>query len=198
MSDIIHKLLQIFVLNPDASVNAFFSSHASTNLLVLMNVITDVLSPESFLIVSLLGVVYFLFKKQWKPAVITFCAIGGGFVIAKLIKEIVMRARPLDSWLVETGYSFPSGHAVAATVFFTLIIYFFAYKIKSPFWRSFFVIISILLIILTAVSRLYLGVHWLSDVIAGGVLGLLWTIIVISVVRRVVMNAERPKERKEN
>ena len=179
-----------FMANLDIWINGFFLSSASSNGLAIMNVITNILSPAFISLVALVGIIYFLKKKQWRYATISTLSIGGGLVISALLKEIIGRPRPEFAYIVENDFSFPSGHAIAATIFFTLIIYFFARKIKNLVWREIFITISILLIILTVVSRLYLGVHWLSDVVAGVSFGLFWTTSMILLVRYVGMIIE--------
>jgi undecaprenyl-diphosphatase len=177
---------KVFLLNLDIWMNSFFYSLAikfGPSGLTLMNIITDILSPTFLSIVSLIGIVYFLIKKNWRYATISFLSVGGGLVIGAFIKEIVGRVRPLGAFIIENDFSFPSGHAVMATVFFTLLIYIFARKIKVMLWREIFISISVLSVILALVSRLYLGVHWFSDVIAGMAFGLFWTTLVILLIR---------------
>lgn len=186
-----------FMANLDVWVNLFFSSHTTSFGLTFMNIVTDIFSPTLLLFVTLIGVVYFIIKKQWRYATISLLATGGGLVIGAFIKEIVERARPLDAFILETDFSFPSGHAVAVTIFFTLVIYFFARKIHSLVWRELFITGSVLLIILTAVSRLYLGVHWLSDVVAGCAFGLFWTTLMILSVRYIGMISKIIREKRE-
>lgn len=172
-----------FMAELDVWVNLFFTTHVSSVGLTFMTVVTDIFSPTTISIVAFLGIIYLLAMKKWRYALISALSIGGGLVINSFIKEIVMRPRPLDAFIVETGYSFPSGHTIAVTIFFTLIIYFFARRIGYMVWREIFILISVLLVILTGVSRLYLGVHWLSDIIAGCSLGLFWTTLMILLVR---------------
>ncbi len=185
-----------FMANLDVWVNLQFSSHATAHGLVFMNIVTDILSPTFLLFVSLVGIAYFLIKKQWRYATISILATGGGLVIGAFIKEIVIRARPITAFIVENDFSFPSGHAVAATIFFTLLIYFFARKIKHNILRELFIAGSVFLIILTAISRLYLGVHWLSDVVAGCAFGLFWTTLMILLVRYIGMIVTAFREKK--
>lgn len=172
-----------FMAELDIWVNTFFSSHSTSAGLNFMNIFTNIFSPSVVAILTIFIVLFFIIKRKWEYALISILSVGGGLFINAFIKELVLRIRPIDSLIVETGYSFPSGHATAITIFFTLIIYLFIIRIKNIFWREILISISVFLIILTAVSRLYLGVHWLSDVIAGCTFGLFWTTLIILFVR---------------
>lgn len=187
-----------FMANLDVWVNIFFSSNITSHGLTFINIVTDILSPSFLLFVTLLGVIYFLIKKQWRYATISLLATGGGLIIVAFVKEVVTRARPLGTFLLETDFSFPSGHTVAATIFFTLLIYFFARKIKHVVWRELYIAGCVLLIVLAGVSRLYLGVHWLSDVVAGCALGIFWTTLIILLVRYVGIIIQAFKDKRGN
>jgi undecaprenyl-diphosphatase len=176
-----------FMAGLDVWINVFFADHISSAGLVFMNIVTDILSPTFLSILMFIGFIYFLAKKRWRYATITIFSLGGGLILSALVKEIVMRARPLGEFILETGYSFPSGHAVMATIFFVLVIYIFSRKINSNIRRELFIVVAVLLIVLACVSRLYLGVHWASDVFAGIGLGVFWTTLMILVVRYVGM-----------
>ncbi|MEK7213867.1 MAG: bifunctional DedA family/phosphatase PAP2 family protein [Patescibacteria group bacterium] len=178
---------KVFMATLDIWINIFFSSHITSYWLSFMNIISDIFSPSVLSVIALIGIIYFLIKKQWKYATISFLSISGGLIINTFIKNIVMRARPLDAWIIETGYSFPSSHTVAVTIFFTLIIYTFSRKIKNLIWREIFITLSILDIILVGFSRIYLGVHWFSDVVAGIALGVFWTTLIILFIRYIGM-----------
>jgi undecaprenyl-diphosphatase len=126
--------------------------------------------------------------------------LGGGYLFTLIVKNIVARIRPENAFLTVSGYSFPSGHAVASTVFFTLLIYFFIIKVRSMVFREILVVICVLSIILTSFSRVYLGVHWLSDVLAGIGLGLFWVTSMILLVKyiNIIISLFKKAEDKEN
>lgn len=90
------------------------------------------------------------------------------FPINKLIKEAVCRQRPCGN--LYPGYSFPSNHTLAATCFFGILIY-LAIKHLYGFWKYFWVTLFSLFILCTALSRMALGVHFLTDVLEGFLLG---------------------------
>lgn len=167
--------------NLDILVNTYFFTNTQEYWLLFFNIVTNILSPELIIFFILLIIIYFLYKKNWAHATIAILSIGGGIGLSILIKDIVMRLRPANSFIIENGYSFPSNHAVAVTIFFILLIYFFARDIKSDMRRRLFTGLAVLLILLVAFSRVYLGVHWLSDVVAGMTLGMIWTFFLIGI-----------------
>ncbi len=176
-----------FLAELDVWMNLFVSARASSWGLLFMNVITDIFSPEVLFGITTVCVAYFLVKRQWRYSAITILATGGGLVIGAFMKELIMRVRPINSIILETGYSFPSGHAISVTIFFTLIVYLFVRRIHSLHLRETFIVLSVLLVLITSFSRIYLGVHWLTDVVAGISLGLFWTTLMILLVRYISM-----------
>ncbi len=178
---------KVFLLELDLYVNDYFLAYAHQPWLYIMSIITDIISPTSIAFVSCLAIAYFIYKKKHYNTLITTLSFGGGYIITYIIKNLVLRLRPEDGFIIESGYSFPSGHAVMATIFFTLLIYIFIIKIQSLVKRELLIVLCVLLILLTAFSRVYLGVHWLSDVFAGIGLGLFWTTLVILIVKYISM-----------
>jgi undecaprenyl-diphosphatase len=170
---------KIFLLELDLYINNYFILHAREPWLYIMNIITEIISPKVIVTICILAVIYFTYKKKYYHAIITTLSFSGGYIATFIVKNLVERVRPLSSYIVETGYSFPSGHTVMAVIFSALFIYIFAVKIKSLFIREVVITLSVILALLTAFSRVYLGVHWVSDIIAGIGLGLFWTTLVI-------------------
>ena len=89
-----------------------------------------------------------------------------------LIKSIIKRPRPALCLIHAQGFSFPSGHATIAIIFFSFLIYTIRDRIKTRALRYLFIAENIIAFSLIGFSRIYLGAHWVSDVIAGFSLGL--------------------------
>ena len=106
-----------------------------------------------------------------KESLVLVSSVVGGYILGNLVKFVVQRPRPLLSAIQETGYSFPSNHAVVAAVLFLMIIYFFAGEIKNNLAKNAFILVNFLLILLFGFSRIYLNVHWFTDIVGGFVLG---------------------------
>lgn len=136
--------------------------------------ITNLLSPIALPIFALLLIIWFWHKNQINKIALIIFSLGGGFVLEIIIKIIIARPRPSIELIMEPGYSFPSGHATLAAIFFLLLIYCFNKKINNAVVRRLFIVANIALFILVGFSRVYLGMHWLSDVMAGFILGIFW------------------------
>lgn len=131
-----------------------------------------------YLAVILIGI--FLIKKHEREAILVTFILGMGIVLNYILKWFTQRPRPdLGPLVTENFYSFPSGHAMNSFIFYTTFSYFFYHftgNKKWTFWVSFF---SGLLIFLIGVSRIYLGVHYPSDVVAGYIAGFIWFVSVL-------------------
>jgi len=91
------------------------------------------------------------------------------------------RERPLNVafYTPENSFSFPSGHATSAMALVGLLCYFFLIEVEDKKWRLTLFLLGVSYILLIGLSRIYLGVHFLTDVAAGYLLGLLWVIVAI-------------------
>ena len=93
----------------------------------------------------------------------------GSYALVDIIKNFVCRERPT----VHAGYSFPSGHTAITMCFYGIVIYLIMRYTRSPFWRTFLSIFFGFIIFMVAISRLWLGVHFPTDIIAGLFFGFL-------------------------
>ena len=120
--------------------------------------------------------------KQWRFLKVLLISILGGELFIWIIKNIIDRPRPplVTSLVNETTYSFPSGHTFVAIAFYGLLVYFIIQSEKSKFLKIISFIIGFILIILVGLSRIYLGAHWPSDVLASFVSGAAWLSILIT------------------
>ena len=108
-------------------------------------------------------------EKRYMKAFLLIFFTQASFVVTDLIKNFVCRERPC----VYPGFSFPSGHSSTTMCFYGILIYLVLHYAKSDFWRYFFTILFCGWIFMVGISRLWLGVHYTVDVIAGMFLGFL-------------------------
>lgn len=129
-------------------------------------------------IFSVLFIFYLLYKK-WYLAILFYTLTTAGAMTAFVsIKHIVRRVRPGAELIVETGYSFPSGHATMATAMALAVYFIFSPRLKISLLKLFLLLAACTWAVGIAFSRIYLDVHWLSDVFAGMGLGLFWVTLV--------------------
>ena len=131
--------------------------------------------------------IFLVFRGKIPYAIALAISVLGAGATALVIKETVERARPERMYqaYAETGFSFPSGHATLAAAFYGFLIYLLWRMMPAGFARTASVSALALLIALISFSRLYLGVHYLSDVIGGLLLGGLFVWIGILVVKKI-------------
>ena len=142
------------------------------------------LGAATFLI--LLCILFVLIFKDKKLALIIMINLSLVYLSNVLIKTIIARPRPGVLRLVyETGYSFPSGHAMVDTGFYGLLIYIAYKKIKKKTKRNAAIISLGLLIFLIGLSRIYLGAHYATDIIGGFIIGTLYLVIFIKIIKGV-------------
>lgn len=126
----------------------------------------------------ILTLAFLLEFKNKKEALAIPINVIGITLINQAIKHIIKRPRPTGFRLIKQGgYSFPSGHAMVSMAFYGLIIYIINRKIKNNKLKVFLTTICVLVIISIGISRVYLGVHYLSDVLTGYSLSIIYLII---------------------
>ncbi|MDO8668246.1 MAG: bifunctional DedA family/phosphatase PAP2 family protein [bacterium] len=148
-----------------------------------MILISTVFSPEILLAAVMVIAVYFFIKRQKYQAGLIFMSGAGGLVLGTIAKWLINRPRPEAGLVMETGLSFPSQHSLMALIFFSLVLFIFTEKIYNRWLKYLFIAGNIFLILLVGFSRIYLKVHWFSDVMAGFALGLFWLTFSILIFR---------------
>ena len=144
--------------------------------------ITFFASEVMILLVSLVLIIAFKNKKYGAFALLNAISI---LILNILLKLIFMRDRPYDLMIItESGYSFPSGHAMASLGFYGFIIYLLWHFNITKRMKILFSIVLSILILLIGMSRIYLGVHYASDVLAGYMVSGAYLILYITFIRK--------------
>ena len=112
-------------------------------------------------------------------------------VLNQLIKRILQRPRPTEYRIIEeTGYSFPSGHSMVSMAFYGYFIYLIYKYVKNKYVKWISISLLSLLICLIGISRIYLGVHYTSDVLGGFLISISYLIIYISAANKFIIEKE--------
>ena len=135
---------------------------------------------------NLLLIFYFIYKKQkWFAIRITALSLSS-VILSFSLKTYFRRERPELQLIGDVGgYSFPSGHALISVVFYGLFIHIVWHEVKHKWLRTVLVVSLILLILLISFSRIYLRVHYASDVIAGLSVGFIWVVLSLQIIHRI-------------
>ena len=105
-------------------------------------------------------------------------------ILNQLLKRILRRPRPTEFRIVEeTGYSFPSGHSMVSMAFYGYLIYLIYRYIKNKYIKWSLIVLLSILICLIGISRIYLGVHYTSDVLGGFLLSISYLVVYISLIK---------------
>ncbi|MBO8172906.1 MAG: phosphatase PAP2 family protein [Bacillaceae bacterium] len=147
---------------------------------------------ESWLVASLLILSLIIFlavrKEKW-PAFVLALSVLGGLGLNTALKAYFERARPAWKLIEADGYSFPSGHAMVAWYFYGFLAYLWWDTLrregKNAWWIP---VVALIIIILMGFSRVYLGVHYFTDILGGFLAGLAWFLICTLIYRQKSVN----------
>jgi len=165
----------------DAPTLGWFSTHRSEWLTATMHVLTTLVSAELLLVVAAIvaGVWYWRKRERWRP-LLFLVSFASSIATAWLIKSFVTRLRPLPDTMLpplETGYSLPSIHTFGAAMFVLILGYLLYSRQRKGLWP--WILAAGILTAIAGVTRLYLGYHWLTDLVASVGLALIALAIVI-------------------
>ena len=143
-----------------------------------MTSLTALGSTFVLLLVIAASTVYLLLGRRPRTALFVLAGAGGGVAMAGLLKLVYARPRPnLVPHLVDvTSTSFPSGHATDSAIVYLTLATLIARTVPDQALRIYLIGVAVLLTLLIGVSRVYLGVHWPSDVVAGWTIGAAWAL----------------------
>lgn len=145
-------------------------------------------------LLTTLVVLFLLLAGRWQLALFVLVAVGGGQIVSTLLKFGIDRPRPdlVPHLMRETSRSFPSGHAMMSAVTYLTLGSLLARILPQRRLKIFFLFTAILLTAMVGISRIYIGVHWPSDVLAGWCVGFAWAMGCWLVARWWLKNRDAP------
>lgn len=184
---VINDIFQLKNYTFDAEVFAIVKPFISATSTRIMSFITFFGTGEFLVPANIILALYFLFirRHRWYSLRVPVVSIGS-FLVMSLLKLYFSRARPDDPvYKAALGFSFPSGHAMSAMTFYGLIIFLIWKNVENVTLKWILTILLIIFIHIIGFSRIYLRVHYASDVIAGFSLGLVWLVLSLSVMHKI-------------
>lgn len=160
----------------DGQIAQSLHRHAAEPLTGWMRLVSLLHTPGATGLLALPLAAYFWQRKERGWLLLAAVCVPGGMLLNELIKLVFQRSRPVfeQPLVTLTSYSFPSGHAAAATVLYGLIACYAMTRTRSIVARAAALLSALALVAVVAFSRLYLGAHYLSDVLAGGAESCAW------------------------
>lgn len=186
MSFILFLVLSILVLTDalnyiDALVHSYVLVMRNDVLTSSLTFITNFGGPYLLLAIS---VILIIVVKKKKIPIYILVNLVSAFIINEIMKSIFTRSRPIGINLInETGFSFPSGHSMVSLSFYGFIVYILLKRTKNKFTKGILIASLLIFVLLIGFSRIYLGVHYLSDVIAGFLLSIMYLISFINIIK---------------
>jgi membrane-associated phospholipid phosphatase len=179
---------------PDTQVATWFHQHLTQTFVTVLRALSEPGSSE-FIGIFLFAIVLFFVWKRWWPSLVTLVvAVPGGMLLNELVKVLVHRHRPyVDGAFVDwSGYSFASGHTIGATLLYGQLALFVLPLIKRRHRRALVVSTTTVLILLVGFSRIALGAHYLTDVLAAIFFGWFWLMLCVMTERRIRRRSSGP------
>ena len=168
----------------DQLVSEWFRVHATPRFALGMHFASALASTARVSIPFALVSCVLLWKRLWYWLLGLVLVVAGGMLFNGMLKDLFGRARP--GWAVPlmalSDPSFPSGHTMMATIIYGFIATYLMLRIASWPWRFLLAAITILLVFSVALSRMYLGAHYLSDVLAAMAAGSAWVALCLTAV----------------
>lgn len=145
-------------------------------------------------LLTALVVIFLLLAGKWQIALFVLGAVGGGQIVSTLLKLGIDRPRPdlVPHLMRETSSSFPSGHAMMSAVTYLTLGSLLARITPHRRLKIYFLFVAVLLTALVGASRVYIGVHWPTDVLAGWCVGFAWAMLCWLVARWWLKNRPTP------
>lgn len=180
--EILENIFQNEIGYFDSMIYSFVSKYITSTTTAILKFITNLGSAFIVISVAICMLIFIKNKKYGIYASMNFIIIAA---INQALKYVIQRPRPTEFRIIdESGYSFPSGHSMVSMAFYGLLIYFAYKKIQNKYLKWTVCVGLAILILLIGLSRIYLGVHYASDVIGGFCFSIAYLILFIKLMNK--------------
>lgn len=178
----------------DHGVATWFHERLTPVFVTMLRAFTEFGSGEWIGIVMFGLVLFFVWKRSWPSLVTLIVTVPGGMLLNEWLKLVVHRQRPfVDGPFVDwSGYSFASGHTLGATLLYGQLLLFVLPVLKARHWRLLCIFSAISLVLLVGFSRIALGAHFLTDVVAAMIFATIWLALCVVVGKRMRSRSRSP------
>lgn len=168
----------------DVKFSNWLHAHTRPRVTMAMLVITNIHSLKGVAVLTVAFGLYLLWQKHRYWLIALLLSVFGGMLLNVALKNVFHRSRPhfADPILTFSSYGFPSGHTMAATCFYGVLAAFAIWKTRAWPKRLLIAAIAIFMIVLVGFSRIYLGAHYLSDVLGAMAEGMAWLALCLTAV----------------
>jgi undecaprenyl-diphosphatase len=160
----------------DHGIATWFHERLTPMFVSVLRAFTEFGSAEWIGVILFALVLFFVWKRWWLSLVTLVVAVPGGMLLNEWVKILVHRQRPFVNgpFVDWSGYSFASGHTIGATLLYGQLLLFILPALKARHWRRLCIFSAISLVLLVGFSRIALGAHFLTDVLAAIFFGIIW------------------------
>jgi undecaprenyl-diphosphatase len=162
----------------DQGIATWFHVHLTPVFVTVLRAFTEFGSAEWIGVILFALTLFFVWKRWWPSLVTLIVVVPGGMLLNECVKVLVHRNRPfVDGPFVDwSGYSFASGHTIGATLLYGQLLLFVLPVLRTRHWRLLCIFSALSLVLLVGFSRIALGAHFLTDVLAAIFFGAFWLI----------------------
>lgn len=166
----------------DGRIATWLHQHGSPPLTLFFLAVTNLHSPAAMAAWSVLFAAFLGRRREWYWLATLAASVAGGMLVNTLLKASYERLRPHfdDPLIVLQSFSFPSGHTAGAVLFYGVLAAFLVSRFYGARRRAAIMAVAVFAVVLVAFSRMYLGAHYLSDVVAAACSSTVWLVLCLS------------------
>ena len=182
-------------ITPDEKIFSAVASHVTPGRTSFMKAVSFLGSYKFLIPANILIITWLIIRKNKWGAITTAAVALSSLGLMSLLKNLIQRQRP-DNRLVEgiTNFSFPSGHAFMSVAFYGLLAGWAITHLKNTWPQRLFISFLLLLILFIGFSRIYLRVHYFTDVVGGFCIGIIWLITVLVILHKIQVRYNAKKK----